>query len=201
MVIHPLKKISVDYDVPVEEFSKLSIGIPESYVASRKDFYNCTTCRKQSDYYNNNWDCVRYGHSIQKSSRPQFMEKIEGPFELNLGEGINSDNFPSPRKGVMDFEASLFEKHPGVGYPREGQQLLDAIEIDGYEPADIWQLVNYFQTYPKNHIFDIAATAEKPVAICFDTYSHFHGVKGLSLKLLDSPSYPEYVSLALGIKK
>ena len=202
MVIHQLRKIIVNYDKPVEEFAKLKIKIPKEYVTHRSDFYSCSTCGETNSKYNDNWNCVSRGHSIQKSSRPNFQTNMLGPFELKLEDGINSLNFSKKRSGIINFEVSLFEKHPGVGYPRAGKELLEAIKIDGYEHADIWQLVEYFKTYPEDHISEIVAAADRPVALCYDRdYTGWTGyLKGLSLKLLDFPKSIEYVSLALAVK-
>ncbi|MFA6460938.1 MAG: hypothetical protein WCV90_01620 [Candidatus Woesearchaeota archaeon] len=203
MIEHPTEKIYVNYDLPVEEFAKLEIKIPTEHITSRTDIYRCESCGESNRHYNDNWDCVRRGHSIRKYSTPNFKTEMTGPFKIELKEGINSSNFPPrQRGGTIDFQVTLFGKHPGVGYPQP-KELLEAVKDEGYELADIWQLVQYILTYPGDHIYSIVAAAEKPAKLNFDRHISpwDRSLKGLSLSLLNFPEDLSYVSLALGVKK
>lgn len=206
MTEYPTQRILVNYDVPIEDFSKLEFRVPILHNTYETDkLYVCDDCGEENKEYDHDWNCVNDGHAIRKQEIPRFETRIHGPYRLELREGINSTNFPRKRKGKMEFQASLFSGQVGCK-PLSDLEYLESIKADGYDLADAWQLISYFQTYPRDHILDIIAAADIPITLCtkhdFSNGTYEPPLEGFYLELAKySRNSRDLVNLVLGIKK
>jgi len=206
MTEYQTQKISVNYNIPIEDFSKLKFMVPIQHDTHRTDdLYVCADCGGENKEYDHDWSCVSDGHAIRKHEVRRFETRIHGPFRLELSEGINSSNFPRKRKGKIEFQVTLFSEQVGCK-PLSDWKYLEAIKRDGYDLADAWQLISYFQTYPEDHILDIIAAGDTPISLCtkhdFSKGSYEPRLEGFYLELAKySKNSRDLVNLVLGIKK
>jgi hypothetical protein len=178
------KPIIVTYDRPVEKLLGLEVAIPRVYEIGRRTV----------DVFNHNCGAV------YKESTPYFGISKE-LYYLELDKKINSKNIPKIKSGVTEFQVTLFERERFDD--RNDIVFMNDIEADGYEVADVWQLISFFRKYPSFQYYGgISANADYPVVLSAQcTVRWMQTRTGLFLEPRDCSVETRYIRLVLAVKK